>query len=222
MIESKDIIPEGITISDALKFGLPVLSLLLSIYTLYVTQWRNARLQIFVGEHVNLGHFKEGNFHITLPVVFINNGVRVGVIRRVALLIKGSGSDDGYLLEPYFYQSIREDGHFKHESQPVPITIAGKQNLTKQILFRSSEERPTEFQLLNTGAYTLTLLGWTSDSGNPALATSFSFDISLDAATKLHSDFKNRTGNTTRITQKNWFNWTAKSLTREQIKAFLK
>jgi hypothetical protein len=212
----------NIAIKDLLILVLSICSFLISIITLYKTQFSNARIRIFAGEHLNLGHFKEGNFQVTLPVILINSGVKTGVIRRFALLIQDPNSEDGYLLEPYFYQKIDEAGTFQHESQPAPVTIAGKQNLAKLILFRSSMERPTEFQLLNTGTYIFTLLSWTNNSGNPDIADSFSVTISPETATQLYFDFKNKTGKTTQITQENWLKWRAKSLAANQIKAVLK
>lgn len=209
---------EAVPMGNLLKVALPVISFLLSIYTLYITQWRRACLKIFIGEHLNLGHFIEGNFQITLPITFINDGARLGVIRSVSLLIQGPNIDDGYLLEPYFIQKINDAGHFQHESQPAPITIAGKQTITKQILFRSSPIRPTEFRLLNKGTYVLTLLCWTGDSNNPGAMAATRLNISHETAVKLNADFK-KTSNTTRVIHDDW---AATPLTSKQIARALK
>jgi hypothetical protein len=194
----------------------------MSIITLYKTQFSSARMRIFAGEHLNIGHFKEGNFQITLAVVLVNTGVKTGVISRIGLLIQNSASRSGYLLEPYFYQKIDEAGHFLHDSQPAPIAISGKQNLSKQILFRSSQEGGTQFRLLQPGTYSLNLLGWTKTSADPDLLDSFSFTVSPENSKQLQFDFKQSTGKTTRISQARWFPWQARSLTQEQVKALLK
>jgi hypothetical protein len=207
-----------ITSKEALMVVLPILSLVISIITLYKTQF-SSDLRIFAGEHLNIGHFKEGNFQITLPVVLVNTGVKTGVIRRVGLLIQSPTGRSGYLLEPYFYQKIDKTGGFEHDSQPAPIAVSGKQNVAKQILFRSSLEHATEFQLLDSGAYSLKLLGWTNTSGDPDLLDSFSFTISPENARQLQFDLKQSTGKTTRISQDGWLNWQARSMTETEIKA---
>jgi hypothetical protein len=204
---------------EALVLVLSIFSFSISLIALYKTQFSSARMRIFAGEHLNVGHFKEGNFQITLPVVLVNSGIKTGVIRRVGLLIQIQASGAGYLLEPYFYQKIDEAGNFQNESQPAPIAIGGKQNLTKQIQFRSSLERATEFRLLDPGSYSLKLLGWTDSSRGPDLLDSLSFTISPKSAAQLQSDFEQLNGKTTRVSQEDWIDWQARTLTEREIKA---
>ena len=125
MVETKDLI----------VLATSFVSLLVSLSTLYLTQLSVARVQMMAGEHLNIGHFPEGNLNISLPVTFVNHGARTAIVRRVALLIQIPGSSEGYLLEPFFYQKITENGTFVHESMPSPIGIVAKQNVTKQVLF---------------------------------------------------------------------------------------
>ena len=210
------------TRKETLVIVLSILSFVTSIVALYKTQFSSARLRIFAGEHLNIGHFKEGNLQITIPVVLVNTGVKTGVIKRVGLLIQTPANASGYLLEPYFYQKINEVGGFEHDSQPAPIAISGKQNLTKQILFRSSLERAGDFRVLDPGTYSLKLLGWTDTSDDPNLLHSFSFTLSLENAAQLTIDFNQSTGKTTRVSQENWLNWQARSMTKREIEALSK
>jgi hypothetical protein len=212
MLATKDLITIVVSFS----------ALLLSLLTLYLSQLRAARIQMVAGEHVNLGHYVEGNLNITLPITFINHGVRIAIVRRVALLVQSSASNEGYLLEPYFFQKINETGHFQHESQPIPIVIGGKHDLTKYILFRSSIEHPTEFQILNVGTYQLTLLGWTKNSATPRISSTFSLVITPAIAEEIQGYLTRRSVITVRVPQEGWQDWKAQSLSKSKIKGLRK
>lgn len=214
----KDLI---VPIINVAAFLISTIALLISVCTLYLTQLSRAKISFFAGSYLNLGHFKEGNFQLTMPLLFVNDGVKTGVISRIALLVQQTDSDDGYLLEPYYFQKINEEGHFQSDSQFSHLAIAGKQNSSKLVLFRSSEEKPNEFQLLNEGVYKFTLLGWIGSSINPNVTKSFSVIISQVVATQLHADFKNKNGHTTRIIQEDWCNWGAKAMSGHKIRNFL-
>ena len=211
MLETKDLI----------ILSLSFISLLVSLSTLYFTQLSIARVQIMAGEHLNIGHFPEGNLNVSLPVTFVNHGARTAIVRRVALLVQTPGSSEGYLLEPVFFQRIDEKGDFLHDTLPIPIGIGAKENVTKQVLFRSSYEQPTEFQLINSGTYVFTLLGWIKDVVNPDVSDSFSIIISKEAATNLQDNLASKSGSTERIPQAAWRNWTARSLTEFQVKGLI-
>jgi len=122
------------------------LALGMSILTIYFSLLQRAALRVIAGEHINVSTYKEGNCAVNLPLTFANNGARIAIIRRLALLVQRSGSADGYLLEPVFYEHVDDDGNFKHASQPTPIAVIGRSTDTKQVLFRSSLERPEELR----------------------------------------------------------------------------
>jgi hypothetical protein len=208
MIETKDLIVLAISL----------VSLLVSLSTLYLAQLSVARVQMMAGEHLNIGHFPEGNLNISLPVTFVNHGARTAIVRRVALLIQIPGSSEGYLLEPVFYQKIDEKGGFLHDSMPSPIGIGAKQNVTKQVLFRSSFERPTEFQVTSPCVLNFTLLGWMKNPVNPDMRDTFSIIVSKEDAADLEESLTKKSGSTRRITQTAWRNWNARSLTEYQVK----
>ncbi len=206
---------------DIITFCIASVALLVSLTTLYLTQLKAARVQIMVGENLNIGHFSEGNLHISLPVAFVNDGARTAIVKRVALLIQTPNSNEGYLLEPTFFQRNDEKGNFLHDSPAAPIGIGSKQSLTKQILFRASYERPTEFQLIDSGTYNFTLLGWVKGAIHPDISDSFSVIISKEIAANLRTHLESKSGTTILIPQAIWRNWTARSLTEYQVKGLI-
>ena len=202
-----------------IPIAISLLAFFSSVLALYFAQLRPAKLQIVAGEHLNIGYYDEGNLNITLPISFVNEGARSSTIRRVALLIQRPGSQEGYLLEPLFYQRINEKGDFLHESMPVPVTVAAKQSIVKQVLFRSSFERPGEFQLVDAGTYNLKLIGWTEDSIEPRVSDSFSIILSDNTVTSLKQCRANKKSATERIPQSTWRKWAAHHLTEVEVKA---
>ena len=153
MIERKVLIP--IVIS--------CFSLAISFMTFYLSHLRSAHIQIDSGEYIDIYYFTLDTLGITLQISIVNHGAQLATIRKLALLIQSPGSSEGYLLEPRWYQRIDQDGNFLYDSLPVPIAVASRQNVTKQVLFRSSLDRPKEFQLTKPGVYNMTVLGWITD-----------------------------------------------------------
>ena len=90
------------------KFAIPIvisiLAFVIAGVNLYLTQLRKASLVVVAGEHVHILHFKEGNCGVTMAISITNRGARTVTVRRLALLIQSSGSREGYLLEPLYYE----------------------------------------------------------------------------------------------------------------------
>jgi len=199
MIEMKDLIPIVISI----------VALLGSIISLYVTRFRPGELHLAAGEHVTIGHVPEGPLTFVLPVNFANAGSKHLTVDRVALLIQHSGSPEGYLLEPAYYLALAESGQFKRDSLAVPVTVFGGENVTKQIQFASSIERPNEFQMTKDGTYDLTLLAWLHGSTKPGASDSFSLVVSEADVAKLVSYIEEKTYLTVMLKQSKWRSWDA-------------
>ena len=197
---------------------LSVAALAVSVATLYLTFLRSPRIQIIAGDHLNIHHFPEGNVGVSLPVIIANNGANLGTVRRVALLVQSHGSSEGYLLEPFFYQRVKESGDFVQDSQPVPIIVGAEEPVTKQILFRSSLDRPSEFQFTKPGTYNILLLGWVSRSEKPDVADSFSVVVSEDETLRLTKLRQEKSGTSVRFPQSRWKQWVARHLTESEVK----
>lgn len=192
----------------------------LSLLTLYLTQFRKAKIKVFPNEHLNIGYFEEGNFQLILSLLIVNNGTETAVINRFSLIIQDSETNDGYLLEPYYFQKINDEGHFQSESNFYAIALGSKQNVTKLILFRSSLENLNEFNKITPGEYNLTLLGWTDNFTEPSFSSSFAIEITSEVMTQLESDLQNKTGKTVRIPRKEYSKFQPKPLNEDEIRGF--
>ncbi|MEO1019540.1 MAG: hypothetical protein AAFY56_17885 [Pseudomonadota bacterium] len=106
-----------------------------------------------------------------------------------------------------------------HESQPVPVSVGGRQSVTKQVLFRSSLDSPTEFQFTNQGMYHFSILAWMEDSIEPVSADRFDVVVSQKDADTLAEYLKNNDSMTVRFPQSTWRKWSSRRLTEVEIKA---
>ncbi len=194
-----------------------VISLGVSFVTLYFSHLRRGKNHIVTGEHINISHDLDGRVGITLPVSFANDGARLTTVQRVGLLVQLESDEEGYLLEPVFYQRINEVGDFVQDSQPVPIRIPARQSITKQIFFGSSQHHPGEFQILKPGKYHLRILGWESDADKPRLVDKFAIIVSDQDAASLNERFDQRTLTSVRICQSKWRSWSAHPLTAKEV-----
>lgn len=212
MIEMKDSIPIAISI----------VALFVSVFSLYVSMFRPGKPHLTAGEHIAISHQPEGSANFILPVNFSNAGSKYLTVDRVALLIQESGNPEGYLLEPAFYLALAENGVFKYDSLSVPITIFGGENVTKQVMFISSTERATEFQMTKAGTYNLSLLSWMHGSAKPLISDSFSLVVSEAHAATLAGYIKEKRLDSVKLPQSKWRSWDAhycKAVEIENIKA---
>jgi hypothetical protein len=174
-------------------------------------------VQIIVGDYLNIGHFQEGHLNISLPLIFVNHGGRTGIVTRIALLVENLQDENGYLLEPFFFQKVDDKGNFAHDHPPSPVGVGAKQSLTKQILFRSSLKHPADFQMLRPGAYHFKLLGWIEHAYQACTSVSFTVDISDEIASKLQAELNSKSGQTERIPQRSGVRWTARKVDHKEV-----
>jgi hypothetical protein len=191
-------------------------ALMVSFLSLYFTAIRPARLEILPGEEVFLSHFSEGNFSISVPVSFINHGARTGVVRRLALLVQPPGEEDPYLLEPLNFQKVDDKGGFHVEAMVAPVAVGGRQSVTKQVIFRSSYERPKEFQVVSPGIYHFRLLTWTTQESGPTSRYPFSAEIPADMALALKQRLQVGDVKWDRVRLEPWRRWAARRLSARE------
>ncbi|MDO8282231.1 MAG: hypothetical protein Q7U10_06350 [Thermodesulfovibrionia bacterium] len=211
MIEMKDLVPIVISI----------VALLGSIISLYVSKFRMGELHLTAGEHTAISHDLEGPVSFILAVNFANAGSKHLTVDRVALLIQHSGSPEGYLLEPAYYLAFGESGELIRDSLAVPITVFGGENVTKQVQFSSSIERPFEYQMTKDGTYDLTLLAWLHGSTKPSMSDCFSLVVEEAHVAKLLSYIKEKKNLTVMLKQSKWRNWDAHSCKANEVEGII-
>ncbi len=211
---------ESRTANPKLRAFLPlvisILALVTSFVALYLAHLRPARLEIAVGEQVSISRFPQRNVGLSIAVAFGNHGAQLATVTRLALVIQESGVRKGYLLEPLLYEKLDEKGESVPDSLTVPISIPPRTTIVKEIMFRSSVDRPDEFRVTKPGTYKLTLLTWITGSMTPETFGSFSIVISDQQATLLEK----KPGSLVRLRQSEWSKWAARYLTEAEFDDF--
>lgn len=204
---------------NLISIVISMVSFVVSAVALYFAQLRRADIGITAGELLNISHFPEGNCGVTLPVSIANRGARPTTVHRLGLLVQKPGSKEGYLMEPLYYQKIDQAGNFLHDTQPVPIAVAGGRSETRQVLFRSSFERPDEFTFTRPGEYNFTILAWIKESVEPQAGDSFLVDLSEQSASQLDRWRKEKNTMSERVRRFEWKKWEAHKLTEVEVAA---
>ena len=194
---------------DYLTLSLSVLAVVVSLANLYLTQLRRARLELHAGEHLKVNYFVKGNFGAALPVAVTNDGANVGIVLRFGLLMQHADSGEAYLLEPVSYQRLTAEGVLEDESDATPIAVPGRNTAAKNVLFRSSLDRPDEYRLAKAGRYNVTLLAWETESSKPSLHRRFSVEVSPEAIGLLNSYREQKKTSLVWLIQSDWATWGA-------------
>jgi len=189
-----------------------ILALAVSFVALYLSQLRPAHITIFAGEKINIIHFREGNYGFSITVGFSNNGAQSATFERFEVIIhfpKGEKHllEASYYLKPPFDINKPESW----ESEPVPVTIASKETVTKKIVFRSSISSGSDFKIDEPGKYEIELIGWIIGSLRPKHFHSLSINLSDDNIVDLK-----KSEALLSITASKWEDWGPRRLTEAE------
>ena len=204
---------------DYVALSASLLALVLTFLNLYVSHFRSGRLEVHAGERLKFNYFEDGNVGVAMTVALANHGARLATVQRVALLLRHRASPDSYLFEPLFYQRLDDDGDKVNDSEPSPITVAGKSFVIKDVLFRSSYDRPSEYSLATAGTYDGMLLAWTSDVTVPTIRNSFSLELTQESIAALARYKEEKKTTMVWVSQSQWRKWAAHWLTEVEVAA---
>ena len=209
-------------IKDMLPLILSILAFVFSVASFYYTTLRPSHLTVVAGSPIHLSHGHLGQAAISLPLSFANLGAKLGSVQRVMLAVRFAGGSRSHLLIPSSYQKLTDNGEFRNESLPHPITLAGGERIEKQVLFWGSVERPDEFVLTKPGTYQAVLLAWVSDADAPQPIDSFQFDLNEPGANKLSHFRLVATNQRVAVEQAAWSTWEARDLSAEETASWFK
>jgi hypothetical protein len=127
--------PSYVAISGAV---LSILSLFISIVSLYFSALRASDITISVSESLFISYGFEGNLGIAMSLAFSNAGARPGIVSNVMLRCERIGSNESTDLFEVYYASFEENGGLKMEAFPVPEVVKAGDKFNRLILFWSS------------------------------------------------------------------------------------
>ncbi|MBI1803465.1 MAG: hypothetical protein HY033_02185 [Ignavibacteriae bacterium] len=194
------------TFKERISIVLSILALGISALSFYVTVLRSAEPDLRVGSRVYIFHDVLGTASIGISVSASNTGARMVVMERFGLLLLRHGSKSGYMFAPYAFQKIDDKGELQDESMACPVAVPGRGEVTKQLLFKASEEEDN-FSITSPGTYELILLGWISGRTAPTTGARFEIELGELDANKLSRWRDLQVTNSIVVERLGWNNW---------------
>jgi hypothetical protein len=202
-----------------------IFAFVLSVVNFYFSFLCADDIEIIPGEYVRFCYDRDGTFCFNLEMTFVNHGTRLGTVQRVAILIQQESDSDGYLMEPRYYQIMKQndpnagsDYMWVSDSPAAPVAVPGHQTENRCVLFAAS----ADYVLKTSGKYSITVLGWTKGDLEPAISTSF--DIRLDPKNleRLNDYRKSKSSKIEELRQLKWSKWQAHLVTEVEVRKLKK
>lgn len=194
------------TLKERLSIIISVLAFGISSISFYVSVLRPGEPHIIGGSSVYIFHDVTGRASVAMPLSLSNNGARLAVIERLALLVRHPQHRNEYLLAPYAFQRINEKGEPQDESMAGSIVIPGRSQITRQILFKASQI-DDKFSLTTSGRYGFTLLAFLAGEPSPVVADTFDLSLSELDADQLSHWYALGVTNSLLVERQQWKQW---------------
>jgi hypothetical protein len=144
-----------------------VAGLLISIVTLYLTQFNKPRIKIVIDNTILMAYNYLGYeyFELLMPVSMINNSSNSGVALRCAVcLINSNNGESNFMTWQKFYKVDFETGRYADDKLALPFVVGGHSS-TSQIIMFGWDQSENAIRL-SPGEYELKLYVWFSSNNN--------------------------------------------------------
>jgi hypothetical protein len=180
---------------DILSFGFSLVSLLISLLTLYLTQFRPSNVTASTGPFIHIFYVLPNEPTIFLPVVFHNSSPTKAIVYKAFLEVEDT---KGQHFAMKWTASVKIDLSNKYTDTEVsgPFKIDGYETISNALRFFWVNGEP-QFDWLE-GSYKTKLDIWTSDSVEPDYSTSDNFHINKEVAA-IMAEKKLKSDNTSRF-----------------------
>jgi hypothetical protein len=141
-----------------------MISLLVAIATLFLVQFRPARITSYLGPNANFGYrATDGGLSITVPVTFTNHGSRTGAVLRSAITLwRKEWPEERYFMK--WHSFVKEDYktlQYVTDEGAHALAIPGKSIVAKVITYPwLADSKPIDFR---DATYCLAFLYWTNE-----------------------------------------------------------
>jgi hypothetical protein len=160
--------------ATAIALGSALISLLsmaVSVITLYVSQLRPAVLSDVIGPEIKLYYPSDGGFGVYLPATFVNQSPNTGTVFRCGITIFNKASpEERYFMEWRFFAQLSHNGEntisYALEEPAHALAIPGNSSIAKIIWITWRATSRPEIRI-SEGEYVLLFHYWDSTSGKP-------------------------------------------------------
>jgi hypothetical protein len=170
MIENKDLITIGFT----------GLGLFISLTTLYLTQFRPAKITASLGPNIHIYYHPPDGVGIYLPVVFHNRSPTKAIIYKVFLEITDTAGQH-FALKWLTSNIIDKENNYIEKGPSAPFKIDGFEAVSDALQFMWFNSNPVQLNFLE-GNYCIKLHIWLSGKLRPSVTVTEHFNVSHELA----------------------------------------
>lgn len=184
-------------IKDVLTISFTFIGLIVSLTTLYLTQFRRAKITASLGPLIHIYYYAPDRCGIYLPVVFHNQSPTKAIVYQAFLELEDTHGNN-FALKWLTSNDINKEINYSERGPAAPFKIDGFEAISNALLFMWHNHPSIQSLEFLEGSYQSKLHIWTSDRIRPDVTVIERFDIDKELATIMAD--KKRTGdNTTRF-----------------------
>ena len=165
--------------SSYLPIIISLLSLSLTVVTLYLAQLRSANISVLIGPEIQAYHadYPHISTAMYIPMTFVNTSPNMGTIYKSAVsLYKDDSPDQQYFMLWREFSKIGDNGNWTYDTHAHSFGIQGKSSISKTAWFVwFYDSNPKLF--FKQGSYTLLVHVWTGKKLKPL---NFKFKFSIE------------------------------------------
>src|SRR5262249_54056014 len=170
-----------VALKDFVPHIISVIALGVSIYALYKSNLQAARLRVYVGDRIYLVGPVGHEAFVNVPLEVVNSGARTGVLHCLEMVVtEPAGTELRFEWSQFYRYSAGKAGSaVEKESDPHPISLAGRTARPLSIQFALTSKPPEGFTW-GAGNYTGDIRGWhdlPSRRERPNIEEHFSFSM---------------------------------------------
>ena len=163
-----------------------VLSLIVSIIVLYLTQLQKPNISFHLGSTLGFCHL-EGGFELYTPITFLNTAQRTGLVRKCAVLVSFPNypTRSHYIEWTEFSDYDAEKREWFRAEFAGPLPVPGRASENRMVRFKWHQGDVA----FAAGVYHITFYVWLRGSRRPEITSSHTGELSEQNAADL-SQFK--------------------------------
>jgi hypothetical protein len=148
---------------------LSVLGACLGVASFYLTQLRPPRIQVIAERRVRIGYALQGPaFGVYMPLTFVNRSQRLGVVRKITLVLKARDFDGpAFCIDlSRFVDLDPGKNSYKDIELPHSFAVPGSSSVSKLVKFMWWNDSKPEF-ILGNHEYDFNVYIWTRPTCEP-------------------------------------------------------
>lgn len=182
---------------DILTISFTFIGLIVSLTTLYLTQFRRAKITASLGPSIHIYYFAPDVSGIYLPTVFHNRSPTKAIIYQVFLELEDTNGNN-FALKWLTSNDIDKNANYSERGPAAPFKIDGFEAISNALQFVWHNHPGIHHLEFSEGSYQSKLHIWTSDQTRPEITVVERFDINAEIA-QIMADKKRAGDNTTRF-----------------------